>query len=55
VAQINPLKILSLKNNKEIHIRLPEKLKIQVEEKAQEMGLTTSAYIKHLIHNAFNN
>jgi hypothetical protein len=27
----------------------------EVEEKAQEMGLTTSAYIKHLIHNAFNN
>ena len=44
-----------MKNDKEIHIRIPEKIKIQVEEKAQEMGLTTSAFIKHLIHISLNN
>ena len=47
---------MKTKNNTEdIHIRLPKDMKLKVEELSEKMGLTTSAYIKLLIHNAISN
>ncbi len=48
--------LMKTKNNTEdIHIRLPKDMKLKVEELSEKIGLTTSAYIKLLIHNAISN
>jgi len=44
----------SKKSTDEIHFRIPKELKEKVEGLAAKAGLTTSAYIKLLIHNALN-
>lgn len=47
---------MKTKNNTEcIQIRLPKEMKLKTEEFAKKLGLTTSAYIKLLIHNATSN
>jgi antitoxin component of RelBE/YafQ-DinJ toxin-antitoxin module len=46
---------MKTKDNTEfIQIRLPKEMKIKAEEASQKLGLTTSAYIKMLIHNDNN-
>ena len=49
------IKMNNKKSTEEIHIRLPKDMKLKVEELSEKIGLTTSAYIKLLIHNALSN
>lgn len=47
---------MKTKNNTEfIQIRIPKEMKLKTEEFAKRLGLTTSAYVKLLIHNAIFN